>query len=337
MKRDSCSWHLHCYSQMHKSKAGLKQYTLKRENKENNSIMKTLTASIAAISFLLVMLIQTTAGARDLEAIKKDGVLRHLGVPYANFITVDGGLDAELMKLFAEKIGVRYEFVETNWKNVIPDLIGKQIKVDGDKVEMLADVPVKGDVIATGLTVLPWRKQILDYSAPTFPNQVWLVTANQSSLHPIQPSGALQEDIVQTKSLLPGKTVFGVNGTCLDLKLYNLNEAKAIGKIFEGSLNDLAPAVMNGSADTSLLDVPDALVALNKWPGQIKILGPISTKQDMAVGFRKDMPELQKAFAAFYKEILANGTYRKMLVKYYPDVPFYFPEFLAESSGVTVR
>ncbi len=38
------------------------------------------------------------AGARDLDEIKKSGVLRHLGVPYANFVTGSGdGMDVELV------------------------------------------------------------------------------------------------------------------------------------------------------------------------------------------------------------------------------------------------
>ena len=290
--------------------------------------MKSLLSVFAACC-LSFCLLANLASARDLKDIQQEGVIRHLGVPYANFITGDGGLDAELIQMFAKKIGVRYEFIETNWKNMIGDLIGKQVKPEGEKVLTMGEVPIRGDVIANGLTVLPWRKQVIDYSAATFPNQVWLITSSQSSLHPIKPGKNLQDDIGQTKNMLPGKTVFGVNGTCLDLKLYALNEVKAVGKTFEGSLNDLAPAVMKGDADTSLLDVPDALVALNKWPGQIKVLGPISEKQDMAVAFRKDSPVLQKEFASFFKQILDDGTYKKMVMKYYPDVFFYFPEFLA--------
>lgn len=150
------------------------------------------------------------AGARDLVDIKKAGILRHLGVPYANFISGDGhGLDVELMQLFAKEIGVRYQYVETNWKTVIPDLIGKQVTSDGDNVKISGDTPIRGDIIANGLTILPWRQKVLDYSAPTFPTQVWLITGAQSPMKPITPSGEIEKDIIAVKNLLPGRTVLG--------------------------------------------------------------------------------------------------------------------------------
>ena len=76
--------------------------------------------------------------------------------------------------------------------------------------------------------------------------------------------------------------------------------------------------------------VADSLVALNKWPGQVKILGPISEQQEMGVGFRKESKELQQAFAAFYTRLQADGTYTALVKKYYPDVFSYYPAFFAQ-------
>lgn len=272
----------------------------------------------------------TPSPARDLDAIRQAGVLRHLSVPYANFNTGDGhGLDVELMQRFAASLGVRYEYVATDWKTVIPDLIGKQVKAKGDDAVLLDDAPIKGDVIATGLTVLPWRQKVLDYSTPTFPTQVWLIAVAKSSMQPIVPTGSVAKDIDAVKNMLAGKTVLGKNNTCLAPELYFLAEANARTQDFEGGLNDLAPAVINGRAESALLDVPDTLVALSKWPGQIKVLGPVSEPQEMGVGFSKDSPRLKAAFEAFYAQIWRDGTYRAMVEKYYPDVFSYFPDFFA--------
>lgn len=288
--------------------------------------MKILLATLCCVLTLGFQPLNTAA--RDLQDIKNEGVLRHLGVPYANFVNgADQGLDVELIQLFAAEIGVRYEYVPTTWKGVIGDLIGNKVIFEGDNVKLADTVPIRGDVIANGLTVLPAREKILNFSAPTFPTQVWLVAASQSTLHPIEASGDLQKDIAKVKNLMTGKTVFGVTGTCLDPKLYNLDAVHAISKLFEGSLNELAPAVLKGEAEATLLDVPDSLVALAKWPGQVKILGPVSEQQEMAVGFRKNSPELQGAFAKFFKKIQEDGTYSKLVKKYYPDVFYYYPEF----------
>lgn len=50
------------------------------------------------------------AYAGDLREIREAGVLRHLGIPYANFVTGSGdGLDVELIQLFARHLGVAYQ------------------------------------------------------------------------------------------------------------------------------------------------------------------------------------------------------------------------------------
>ena len=93
----------------------------------------------------------SAAWGRELEEVLKAGKLRHLGIPYANFITEERtGLDVELMQLFAAHLGVKYAFVETNWTNMVADLTGKVVKPQGDNVELIGENPVRGDVIATG-------------------------------------------------------------------------------------------------------------------------------------------------------------------------------------------
>lgn len=295
--------------------------------------MNRLVLSLALLITLCTAPWQS-ALARDLKEIKQEGVLRHLGVPYANFVAgTDNGLDVELIRLFAKEIGVRYEYVETNWKTVISDLTGQQLAVQGNEVAVTGRLPIRGDIVANGLTIIPWRQKVIDFSAPTFPTQVWLIAAAPSPLQPIVPSGKLDQDIVKVKALLAGKTVLGISGTCLDHELYALAAVGAQNKIFAGPLNELAPAVLKGEADTALLDVADSLVALNKWPGQVKILGPISEQQRMGVGFRKESPELQQAFAAFYARLQADGTYTALVKKYYPDVFSYYPDFFAQPGG----
>jgi ABC-type amino acid transport substrate-binding protein len=291
--------------------------------------MRTIVAAMLFTLALATPMLAAT-GNRDLPEIQKEGVLRHLGVPYANFVDgADYGLDVELMRLFAKDIGVRYEYVQASWKTVIGDLTGLQTKINGDNVAITGATPIRGDVIANGLTVLPWRQKILFFSAPTFPTQVWLTAGAQSPMQPIKPSGDLNKDIALTKALLAGKSVMGITGTCLDPKLYNLDAVQAITRPFNGSLNELIPAVLKGDTESVLLDVPDSLIALAKWPGQIKILGPISEQQEMAVGFRKDSGKLQRAFAVFYQKIKDDGTYLALVKKYYPDVFAYYPDFFS--------
>ncbi len=188
------------------------------------------------ITLAMVLLLHIApAWGEDLPEIKKRGVLRHLGVVYSNFITGSGdGLDVEMVKLFAGHLGVKYEFIETSWLGAIGDLTGEKVIPKGDNIEITGDVPVKGDMIASGFTILPWRKKIVYYSIPTFPTQIWLVTRSDYPLKPIQPSGSIDKDIAAVKALLKGRSVLGIKDTCLDPNLYGVKEAGwgIVGSVF---------------------------------------------------------------------------------------------------------
>jgi len=91
----------------------------------------------------------------------------------------------------------------------------------------------------------------------------------------------------------------------------------------------MAPALVNGDAELALLDVADAMIALQRWPGRIKVLGPVSPLQEMGVAFRRGAPQLLAAFEAFLAEVRGDGTYDRLVRKYFPEAPSFFPGFFA--------
>jgi ABC-type amino acid transport substrate-binding protein len=275
-----------------------------------------------------VLALGLTALGRDLPEIRQDGVLRHLGIPYANFVTGAGdGMDVEIIQLFARRLELKYEYVKTDWGTVVEDLLGKKVKAVGTTVEYGATVPVRGDLIANGFTLLPWRQQALAFSDPTFPSQIWLIARADSKIRPIKPTGDIDKDIAASRQLMKGTTVLALEKTCLDPKLYDLQETGANVVLFGGKLNEIAPALLKNEAELTILDVPDALVALEKWPGNIKIIGPVSRPQEMAVAFPPDAPQLRAAFNEFLTAIRADGTYDRIVKAYYPTASYYFPGF----------
>lgn len=297
---------------------------------ERPVMRSTFARACLVASAVLALLVGTTAQARDLEDIRRDGVLRHLGIPYANFVTGAGdGLDVELIRGFADHLGVRYEFVKTTWANAFGDLTGRHARRRGADAERYGSTPVRGDLIANGLTVLGWRQQVVDYSVPTFPSGVWLIARAESALTPISPSGEVAQDIVKTKASIDGVSVLALPNTCLDPGLYALEKTRAEVRLapVERKLNEMVPALLNDDAETTLLDVPDALIALERWPGQVKVLGPISEEQAMGVAFRKDSPALREAFNEYFAGLRADGSYSAMVRRYYPAVFDYYADF----------
>ena len=271
--------------------------------------------------------------ASDLDGVLKSGTLRHLGIPYANFVTADHqGLDVELMQNFAKSLGVKYHFVESTWGGIIPDLTGKTIIVDGDSVTVTGTSPIKGDVISTGFTVLPWRKKIVNFSDMAFPSGIWLIAGSESDLSPIKPSGDIDKDIDLVKKELSGVSVLGLKGSCLAPDLYGIKETGANVQFFpiDRDLEEMIPSVIAKMAESTLMDVPVALIALAKWPRQIKVIGPLSAPQEMACAFAKDAPKLKQAFDNFFAEFKKSGEYRRLVSNYYPTVFAFYPEFLQQ-------
>jgi len=299
---------------------------------------------IAVLLWAMVTITASQAGERDLAEIKAAGVLRHIGIPYANFVTkypqgdkiIHGGMDTELIQAFAAHLGVKYEYVPAKWTTVFGKLTGRNVQYIDEKIIYGEPESIQGDIIANGATTLAWRKEVIDFSDDYFPSAVWLVSRSDSDLQPIRPSGSIEKDIAQVKSLIKDRDVLAMKQSCLDPDLYNLGltGANIILPVKERKLNEMIPAILNRDADSTLLDVPDTLIALEKWPGEIKVIGPISFEQRMAVGFRKGSPELRKAFNAYLKQIRADGTYNIIVQKYYPSVFHFYPKFFTSSRVV---
>jgi glutamine transport system substrate-binding protein len=294
-----------------------------------------LTARAFLLAVTMGLALPVATSAADLADVKARGELRHLGIRYANFVTGAGdGLDVELMQGFAKEIGVEYKLVYSDFYHVLRDLLGKDITRRGSEVSLSGDFEIKGDVIATGFTVLPWREAVVLYSEPVFPSQVVLVAPAQSPVTPIAGSDDLSQDIQHTKALIGQRSLLVMNSTCLDPANYGLTNAGVDLKAYTKSsnLNEMIPALINGEADLSLLDVPDAILDLKKWAGQFKILGPISQRQDLAVAFPKDAPQLRDAFNAYLLKIKSTGVYDQLIEKYYPGIKGYFADFFASAN-----
>ena len=283
----------------------------------------------------LLLAVLSPAAFADLKEIRERGELRHLGIRYANFVTGAGdGFDVELVQGFARHIGVRYTLVYSDFYSVVTDLLGKNVIRKGAEVELTGSLPVKGDMIATGFTILPWREQILLFSDATFPSQVLLIARATSVYKPIKGSASLDSDIAETRHFIGNKSLLVMEKTCLDPANYDLK-----GKGFDlrpytrsTNINEMVPTLLEGSVEFTLLDVPSAILDLQKWAGRIKVLGPISHTQELAAAFPKSSPQLRDAFNAYLQQIRKDGSYDVLVRKYYPGIQRYFPGFFARKA-----
>lgn len=283
---------------------------------------------------ILISFISCQVLAADLQEIKAKGEIRHLGIPYANFVTGAGdGFDVELMQGFAKHLGVKYVLVYTDFYSVVKDLLGKNVSINNGQAVLEGNYPIKGDVISTGFTYLPWREQILLFSEPTFPSQVVLIARSDSTMKPIQPTKNLAGDVVETKKLIGKQSLLVMEKTCLDPANYGLKGTgyNLMPYVKSANINEMVPALLNKDADLSLLDLPDLLLDLKKWAGKFKVIGPVSEHQVLATAFPKDAPRLKEEFNVYLRKIKADGTYDGLVDKYYPGIRNYFPAFFAKN------
>lgn len=293
---------------------------------------KLYAKPIAAVfCFLSIFLFYSTSHSISLTEIRARGELHHLGVPYARFANNDAdGLDCALIRRFAAYLGVKYKFIPTNWKDAIPDLIGMRPTPSG------IDQPVttiRGDILASGLSIIPERKKYVLFSKPTFTAQVWLLAKPEANIKPIQPTGNVKKDIDMTLARTAGKTVYGIKDICLDVSLFPklLKTASAAVNI---PLQTLPQPIsfLKSRYTIFLMESPDALMALGLWPYSFKIIGPIAKQQNMGVAFAPDSLELRNEFNRFYNALWKSGEYQKLVTNYYPNSFYYFKNFFTKSS-----
>ena len=96
----------------------------------------TFKRTLATVALMVTSVASSAAWSDDLQQIRERGVLRHIGVPYANFVSYieQGevetltGLDVEIIKGFAKSLGVQYQYVPAQWSDVVGKLTGQNVQ-----------------------------------------------------------------------------------------------------------------------------------------------------------------------------------------------------------------
>lgn len=271
------------------------------------------TLSLALAACALAASPRADEGGGDLGDVRRRGVLRHLAVPSAGFVAAGGdGLEVELVREFARRLGLGYQLVRTDWPDVVPDLLGR-------RTSGRAPDPARGDVVASGRTLLPWRSRAVAFSAPILSIQVWVVAVAGSEVQPVRPSGSLEQDVAAVRASLAGRRLLGLAGTCLDPALHRLARAGALPRRLGLPVDELAAALIQGEGELALLDVAGAMAALRRYPGRIKVIGPASSPQAVVAAFRPGAPQLRAAFDLFLAEARRDGTLDRLVERYFPE------------------
>ncbi|MGF6961624.1 transporter substrate-binding domain-containing protein [Paraburkholderia youngii] len=245
--------------------------------------------AISAFSFTAIV-----AHAEDLlDSVKQAGVLK-IGLegtyPPFDSRNKDGqleGFDVDVAKAVAAKLGVKPEFIPTEWSGIIAALQSG-----------------KFDVIINQVTITPQRKQVLDFSQPY----------TYSAAQLIQRA----DDKREFKSLdeFKGDKKIGVTlGTNYD------QMARAVPGInvqtYPGApekLRDLAAKRIDATIDDRLM-LP-YIIKNSQLPLRTGAVLK-GADQEMGIPFRKDNPKFAKALDDALTQMKQDGTLKKISMHWF--------------------
>lgn len=231
----------------------------------------------------------------SLEKVKKAGVLK-VGLEdsfppmeFRDSKNVLQGFDVDMANAIGEKLGVKTEFVCTEFNGIV-----------------LALKSGKFDVIISGLSISEDRKKEIDFSEPYIENSQIVVTKTGN-------------DAIKTSKDLTGKTIgvgLGTTSEKVAEGLTGLKEVKKYDKTTE-ELQDL----LIGRIDAVIVDEPVGryYISADDQKGKYTVLSEKLTSEPMGIGFRKGDKELEEAVQKAVNDLKKDGTMSKISTKWFGE------------------
>ncbi|MDU8501397.1 ABC transporter substrate-binding protein [Pseudomonas syringae] len=209
------------------------------------------------------------------------------------------GFDYEIGQALCARMKVECEAVTSDWDGIIPALMAN-----------------KFDFLISSLSITEERKQVVDFTDPYYSNKLQFLAPKTSSIN--IPATKTPEDIEKIKESLAGKSVGAQRSTLaatwledklgiMDAKLYDTQE---------NAFLDLS----SGRVDAMLADKYVSYEWLKSEAGQnFEFKGePVVENDKIGIAVRKGDDPLRERLNAALKEIIADGTYKKINDKYFP-------------------
>ena len=194
------------------------------------------------------------------------------------------GIDAEIAKAVADKMGVELEIKDMEFDSLIPAVQGGSI-----------------DVALAGMTVTEKRLESVNFS-DTYATGVQVIIVKEDS------------EIASVDDL-EGKKIGVQSGTTGDIYATDDYGQENVSQFSNGSL--AVQALMNGQVDCVIIDNEPAKNFVEQNEG-LKILDTEYAVEDYAAAIAKENTELLENFNKALAELTADGTIKTIIDKYIP-------------------
>lgn len=192
------------------------------------------------------------------------------------------GIDADIAKAIAEKLGMELEIINMEFDPLIPALGAGQL-----------------DFVMAGMTVTPDREEQVNFTVPYATGIQSIIVAEDS-------------DITSAEDLADKKV--GVQtGTTGDLYCTDDLGEEHVQRFESGVV--ATQALVNGQIDAVVIDKEPAKAYVEANEG-LKVLDTEYAVEDYAAAIAKDNTELKDKINGALEELKADGTIDKIIAKY---------------------
>ncbi|WP_394828263.1 ABC transporter substrate-binding protein [Pendulispora albinea] len=260
---------------------------------------KCLVFGVAAVVSALVAGCskdKTGTGAGGVPLVKAGALVTCTHLPYPPFqIEKDGkivGFDVDVIDLVAKKLGVKQEFVDTQFENMKTGAFLNSGQCD---------------LVAAGMTITEPRKKNLDFSDPYFDaNQALIVKkgAGVTNLENLKTSGKK----VGTQSQTTGE---------------DFTKSKGFNPVSFDSSDALLSGLKSGQVDSVIEDHP----VVQSWmkdsgnAASFDIVAYLDTGEQLGFAVKKGNAKLVAAINEVLKEARADGTYKRLYEQWFGPQP----------------
>lgn len=234
---------------------------------------------LATVSVLLPL---ASVSARAQDALR---VVTDATFPPMEFVK-DGkrtGFDIELVEALAVAMGRKVEWIDIDFKGLIPALVSR-----------------RADIAMSAIYITDERRKVVDFSDPYFAGGLVVLTTKAG------PIKSLKD--------LEGKKVTVQVGT--KSVGYLKDNYPKVERVEVEKNQEMFNLVEIGRADAAVTGKPAAKVFAQAKPA-LHVLAEQLTTEDYGIAVRKDAPEIREAVNAALKKIKADGTYDKLINKWF--------------------
>lgn len=198
------------------------------------------------------------------------------------------GFDTELVEAIGKQMGRKIEWVDIDFKGLIPALVSKRV-----------------DMAVSAIYITDERKKVVDFTEPYYAGGlVAMVKADNAT--------------IKSPADLAGKKVSVQVGT---KSVSYLKEAHPKVQLVEVEKNqEMFNLVDVGRSDAAVTGKPAAYQYVRTRPG-LKVLPEQLTTEEYGMAIRKDTPELTKAVNEAIAKLKADGSYAAIVKKWFPVTP----------------